>query len=190
MVPAWLGLRLLPEVVLSQEELGNSTALAWPLQCFKFLLHEQCPLSFSCLCAKVLPPGCSYPISVTIRRHFLLTYPRLVGSPLPYWLLPSSRSVKLAVLNPFSSKRGGCILPCISKSQLATSPCLSMGQGGFTRAGYSKNFGCMSQSRKKREAAGKRRGKYCQIPAGKPESRKSSERKGLEVKAGRKSPGP
>lgn len=120
-----------------------------------------------CLCAKVLPPGCSHPISVTSRGNFLLPCPHLVGSPLPSWLFPSPRSMKLTVLNPFSSKRGGCTFPALSKSQLATGPCLSEGQGEFTRAGYSK---CPRAGRGEEQLGGGE-GKHCKIPAGKPESR-------------------
>lgn len=158
----------------------------------KFLLPEQSTPSFSCLCAKVLPPGCSYPVSVTIRRHFLLACPCPVGSPLPPWLFPSSRSMKLTVLNPFSSK-GGRLHPSLhfpkaSWLQVLAAPRVEECSPG---AGYSKNFGCVSQSRKRRGAAGRRRGKVLQNPAWQARiQRKSGERKGLEVRAARKSPGP
>lgn len=125
-------------------------------------------LSHFCHHQKAFPSGLLSPCGVTSS-----------------WLLPSSRSMELTVLNPFSSKRGGCIPHCTLQKPAGTSSSPSKGSPG---AGYSKNFGCMSPSRKRRGAAARRRGKVLQNPSWQARiQRKSGEKKGLEVKAARKS---
>lgn len=138
----------------------------------KFLLPEQSTPSFSCLCAKVLPPGCSYPVSVTIRRHFLLACPCPVGSPLPPWLFPSSRSMTLTVPNPFSSKGGGCILHCTFQKPAGYKFLLLQGSRSVHQGlAIPRTLAACPRAGRGEEQLGGGEGKYCKIPPGKLESR-------------------
>ena len=153
------------------------------------------PLALAVFVANVIPLQCFSPISVsvTIRRRFLLSCSCLV---VPSWVTSSFLAL------PFLQIREThCPKSLLQERRLHLS--LHFHNASWLQplapqrhkecslgAGCAKLFGFLSQSRKRRGAAGSGRGKVLQNAWWQVRiQRRSSERKGLEIKADSKSLG-